>query len=563
MKKLSKRLMALTLALVLSAMCLAGCGGNSNDTPADNSTPSSAGNQQTSGDTNTPDAQPAASGEQVYKVASIAEGAADKTAYPWHNPTGIICAMYRTLLLAEPNLTDVTPDLAESYSVSDDGLVYTFVMKDGLKWSDGEDLTAEDVAFSIKTNLKVASGNAIFTNAFTKIEGAEAWRDGSADDLTGLSVDGSTVTITLSSPYGAFVPVIAQFCIMPEHAMKDIDPLEIHNSEYWGNPVTSGAFKMGEMSPGNYYTLVPNEYHTGNPWKITQIINYFVPDLLVAAQAGNTYLLNTNQPATISELGKLGFMTMYPIDILFYRYFICNMKGVDGNENPVMQDERVREAILYAIDRDTIAEQLFPGLAHVLHSGIPNDYAEYNGKVYEYNPEKAKQLLEEAGYDFNHTFRILYYYSDQDSIDFMDTIAYYLGEVGMKVETIQSQQGTTDLFQTRNYDVGYKGLSAFSIAEWYGEYDSTNANFQNIFGGDTQFDELSSAVAAESDPAKRSEILKQLQELEQENLYKLPLYTIGNNIFVNTDHVKLPDGIVFGNPWYISNIHMDQWEIIN
>lgn len=561
MKKLSKRLMALALALLMSAMCLSACGG-SNDTPssgdANNNTTST--DNQTPSDANTP--APAADGEQVYKVASVAEGAADKTAYPWHNPTGIICAMYRTLLLAEPNLTDVNPDLAESYTVSDDGLVYTFVMKDGLKWSDGEDLTAADVAFSIKTNLKVASGNAIFTNAFTKIVGAEAWRDGSADDLEGVVVDGNTVTITLSSSYGAFIPVIAQFCIMPEHAMKDIDPLEIHNSEYWSNPVTSGAFKLGEMSPGNYYTLVPNEYHTGNPWKITQIINYFVPDLLVAAQAGNTYLMNTNAPATIRELEKLDFMTMYPIDILFYRYFICNMEGVDGNENPIMQDERVREAILYAIDRETIAEQLFPGLAHVLHSGVPNDYAEYNGKVYEYNPEKAKQLLEEAGYDFNHTFRILYYYSDQDSIDFMDTIAYYLGEVGMKVETTQSQQGTTDLFQTRNYDVGYKGLSAFSIAEWYGEYDSTNANFQNIFGGDTRFDELSNAIAAESDPAKSSQILKELQELEQESLFKLPLYTIGNNIFVNTDHVKLPDGVVFGNPWYISNIHMDQWEII-
>ena len=158
--------------------------------------------------------------------------------------------------------------------------------------------------------------------------------------------------------------------------------------------------------------------------------------------------------------------------------------------------------------------------------------------------------------------RQLYYYTDQNSIDLMDTIAYYLGEVGMKVETIQSQQGTVDLFQTRNYDVGYKGLSAFSIAEWYGEYDSTNANFQNIFGGDTQFDANSAAIAAESDPAKRSEILKELQTMEQENLYKLPLYTLGNNIFVNTQHVKVPDGVTFGNPWYLHDMDLANWEII-
>lgn len=318
MKKPNKRVLSLILAFAMLAVCLAGCGGK--DSQGSSPSPdASSGSNDSPAPANPSNSTPAADGEQVFKFATVLEGAGDKTAYPWHNPTGVVCAMYRTLLLAEPNLTDVSPDLAESYNISDDGLVYTFV---------------------------------------------------------------------------------------------------------------------------------------------------------------------------------------------------------------------------------------------------PNDYAEYNGKTFDYNPEKAKQLLQEANYDFNHTFRILYYYSDQDSIDFMDTIAYYLGEVGMKVETIQTQQGTTDLFQTRNYDVGYKGLSAFSIAEWYGEYDSTNANFKNIFGGDTLFDELSNAIAAESDPAKRSEILKQLQELEQENLYKLPLYTIGNNIFINTDHVKVPDGTTFGNPWYITNIHMDQWEIV-
>ncbi len=481
MKKTRNRLLALALALIL--VCMAGCGGNNNAT--------SSGGNSNSTPTATPDPAPSAgSGEQVLKVATTlgsggsSDATGDKTKYPWHNPDGVTtAAMYRTLLLADANLTDVSPSLATEYTVSEDGLTYTFTMKEGVKWSDGEPLTAEDVAFSIKTNLKVASGNAIFTNAFTNIVGADAWRDGSASDLEGVKVDGNVVTITLSSSYGAFIPVIAQFCILPEHAMKDLDPLELHNSEYWANPVTSGAFKLGELSVGNYYTLVPNEHYEGTPWKITQIINYYVPDLLVAAQAGNTYMLNTNAPEIISELGKLDFMTMYPVDILFYRYFICNMKGVDGNENPVMQDKRVREAILYAIDRETIAEQLYPGLAHVLHSGVPNDYAEYNGTAYEYNPEKAKQLLQEANYDFNHTFRILYYYSDQNSIDFMDTIAYYLREVGMKVETVHSQQGTVDLFQTRNYDVGYKGLSAFNIAEWYGEYSSGNANFPRRIWG--------------------------------------------------------------------------------
>ena len=149
MKKMSKRLLSLALALVLSVMCLAGCGGKTDepktDTPAQTDTPAA------TPDANTPsEPAPDASGEKILKLATPIEGAADKTVYPWHNPSGpATAAMYRSLLLADANLTDVTPDLATDYSVSPDGLTYTFTIKEGVKWSDGEDLTAEDVAFSI------------------------------------------------------------------------------------------------------------------------------------------------------------------------------------------------------------------------------------------------------------------------------------------------------------------------------------------------------------------------------------------------------------------------------
>ena len=265
--------------------------------------------------------------------------------------------------------------------------------------------------------------------------------------------------------------MLAQFAIMPEHVLKDQDPLEFYNSDFWTRPVSSGLYRLDEMNVGNYYTLVPNEHCNRTAPKIQKVVVSFVNDSLIAAQSGELYYMNTNVPATIAELQKIDSMTMYPVDILFFRYFIVNMKGTDGNENPAMQDVRVRQAILHAIDRETLVESLFPGLGTVANSGVPNSYAEYNGVAYEYNPEKAKALLEEAGYDFDRTFRILYYYSDQNSIDFMEAIAYYLGEVGMKVELTQSSQGTTDLFQTRNYDVGYKGLSAFNISEWYEGFD--------------------------------------------------------------------------------------------
>lgn len=500
--------------------------------------------------------------EKVFKISSIPEGIGDKVEYHWNNVSFVGSLLWRGLFLAENDLTTLKDDLAKAdYELSEDRLTYTFEMIEGNKWSDGEPITAEDVSFSIHLNLKAAVSNGIYTTAFTKIEGVDAYRAGEAETISGITVDGNKITLKLTTPYSALPSVLAQFSIMPQHVLKDQDPLEFHNSSFWSKPVSSGMYKVDEMNVGNYYTLVPNEYYTRVTPKIKKIINYFVNDSLIATQSGNSYYLNTNSPATIAELNKLDSMTMYPVDILFFRYFICNMKGLDGHDNPAMQDVRVRQAILHAIDRETLAESLFPGLANVLHSGVPNSYPEYNGVEFEYNPEKAKQLLEEAGYDFSRPFRILYYYSDQNSIDFMEAIAYYLGEVGLQVELTQSSQGTADLFQTRQYDVGYKGLSAFNISEWYGEYSSGNANFRNIFAGDTAFDELNNEYAAAGSAEESSETLKKLQELEQSMLYKLPLFTLGNNVFINTEKVLVPEGQTFGNPWYRTDIGFENWEI--
>ena len=561
MRKRNK-VIALVLSLALAAGALAGCGGGSDATQAASEAQTEAAGEAADSSEAAGGAEVADDGVPTLKLASLAGSTSDKIDTSWKNHTLQTTLLFRTLFLADSDLKTVQPDLAESYELSDDGLVYTIKMKDGLKWSDGEDLTAEDVAFSIKANLKAAVTNGIYTTAFMYIDGAQEWKDG-AEDLRGLTVDGNTITITLTSPYATFIPVLAQFDILPEHVLGDVDPLELHNNvEYWSKPVCSGMYMVEEQNAGNYYIMVPNPYYEGQAPKIQRIINYWVTDMVTTAQAGNLDYYTTNNPDEINQFNSMAGMEKTPIDILFYRYFICNMKGVDGNDNPVMQDPKVREAILHAIDREALATSLFPDLATVVNSGVLNSDPEYNGFTYEYDPELAKQLLEEANFDFSKPLRILYYYSDQASIDFMDAVAYYLGEVGIQTEITQTTTGTIDMFQTRDYDIAYKGLSAFAVNEWYGEYQSTNNNFMNIFGGDTAFDELVNQLNQESDPAAQSEILGQLQELEQEMMYKLPLYTIGHVLYINTDHVKVPEGVEFANPWYRSDIDFANWEII-
>ena len=498
--------------------------------------------------------------EKALQLTSTASGMADKIDFPWLNMYILGGLMWRTLFFVETDMTTLGPELASGYEVSEDGLTYTIEFIGG-KWSDGEDLTINDVVFSIKALLKAAKTNGIYTSAFSKIEGANEWKDGSADDLAGLTVDGNKLIIKLTSPHNTLPNVLAQFTILPEHILKDADLLEIDNNEFWGHPVTSGMYRVDEFKAGAYYTLVPNEYYDGPTPKIKKIIVNFVADVVTAAQAGLVDMCNTNNVSVITELNKLSGMTMFPVDILFYRYFLANIEGVDGNKNPAMADIRVRQAIMHAIDRATLAESLFPGLAHISNSGVAAENPASIGTEYEYNPELARKLLEEAGWDFNYTLRILLYYKDQTSLDFMDAIVYYLGEIGVKAEYTVTANGTQDLFQTRNHDIGYKGLSAFDISEWYGEYSSSNANFKMVFNGDTAFDPYINEYAAATTQEEKDAALRKLQEVEAEKLYKLPLYTIGNNVFINTDRVQLPEGIQFGNPWYKTNIHFEDWEL--
>ena len=133
-------------------------------------------------------------------------------------------------------------------------------------------------------------------------------------------------------------------------------------------------------------------------------------------------------------------------------------------------------------------------------------------------------------------------------------------QTGIKVEATMSSDGTTDLFTTRDYDIGFKGKSAFSINEWYTEYMSSDALFSNIFGGDTDFDDAIVKLNSSFSPEENVEALKELEALEQEKVYKVPLFTVGTFAFTS-DRITLPEDIEFCNPLYMSDIDFAEWTI--
>lgn len=468
----------------------------------------------------------------------------DKIPTPWYNRTFAANLMFRSLLVADSTLTKTSPDLAEKVEISEDGLTYTITMKDGLKWSDGEALTAEDVVWSIETVKKAAQVNPNYSTAFGY--------------TTSVTADDNVVTMVLSTPYSAMMDVLAQFAILPKHCLENADPLSMESDPYWEKPVCSGMYCVDELNVGNYFTMKVNEYYEGTAPKIKKIQVSFVSDYVTAAQSGIADYVYGNDANLVNTLTAMDNYTGFQIDQLFYKYFIFNMKGVDGKENEAMQNVLVRKALMEAIDRASLAN-LYPS-ASVINGGVPNANDAYNGFEWKYDLEQAKADLAASGYDMNRTLRICYYNNDQTSVDLINTVVYYLEQLGLKVEATLSNDGTTDLFTTREYDIGFKGKSAFAMNEWYTEYLSTDGLFKNIFGGDDAFDALVADLMAATSTESRNEALKALQDKEQELVYKVPMFIVGTYVFVS-DHVKLPEGVTFCNPFYSCDLDFANWEL--
>lgn len=497
--------------------------------------------------------------EMVFNLPNKNELSTEMLGTPWKNQSIATGLMFRTLFIYEPDRENISNDLVENYIISEDGLTYEFTLKDNVVWSDGEVLDVDDVIFSIKGLLLAEQFNGIYQSAFGNIVGATDFMNNKNinNDLLGLTSDGNKLIMNLKKPTSNMVLILGQFAILPEHCFVDANIPKIHEDEYWKNPVVSGMYVINEIIPNDYIELVHNEKYIGTKPKIDTILlqaNYGIDEDKIV-----TDLYYTNDVSDILEYRSNFSMKEYEVDSDFYRYLAFN---IDKEEevDPVLSDIRFREAIACAIDKQVLVDDIYFGIGNVIESTslLPNfpTYAE-NGITY--NPEKAMELLEEMNFDFDRTIKLFYYYTDDISKAFMEALANQLAVVGIKTEII-APNGIS-LFIFDDYDICLKGLSTFDTLEWYSEYQSTNGMHINLIGGKSQFDDLIEDFSATIIEEEQLLILQELQELEFNTLYKLPLFTLKQVMYANTDKLLLPEDIEFGNAWYKYDIKFEEWEI--
>lgn len=466
---------------------------------------------------------------------------------PWKNASFLEEVIYRSLFITDSSFTTISPELAKSYSVSDDGLTYTITLKEGLKWSDGEELTVEDIVFSIEAFLLADDVNPNLSLAFRKIIGYEDYVSGKIAYLTGISTSGNNITIKLDSNYSSFMLLLTQFVPLPKHIWENVDPIDITDNHYLfgvDDIVCSGMYYPEDISRSGNLILVQNPYYEGQKSEILQIIAY--------DDSENVELdyFATNDITQMVTFRGLNNYSEFPVDVYYYRYFCYNIQNSDH-----VDDLRVRQAINHAIDIQQLFKSLYLDSGNLIYSGIVNA----TSQLYDYNPEKSKQLLEEANFDFEKPYVIGYYYNDMNSRIFLEKVASYLEEVGMTVELIHLN--SSELFDNPKYDMLLKELSAFNSEEWYNEYLTTNSYMSEIFGDECIFDSLVDDLVSTTSTNEYYSILNQLIEIEQDILYKLPLFTLNQCVYINTNRISLPADMTFGNVHYRSDMRLSSWSI--
>lgn len=401
--------------------------------------------------------------------------------------------MFEGLVGTEPGTADPAPLLAESWESSEDGMSHTFQLKEGVTFHDGTPFNAEAVCFNFDrwfnwTGLAASEAFGYYYNKLFK-----GYASNAADAVyKSCTPDGeSSVTIELNKPFAGFIPSLSlpSFSMQSPSALAEFGADEVGGSaeapqlsEYaMGHPVGTGPYQFDEWAPGEQVTLKAYPDYWGDAGQVDEIIFRTIDDPTARRQAlesGSIDGYDLVGPADTKALEDDGFtmVSRPPFTILYLAF---------NQALPELQDPKVREALSYAIDKDALITQVLPEGTKKAIEFVPEVVNGYNPDVttYEYDPEKAKELLAEAGYDESNPLALDFNYPVNVSRPYMPdpeqiftVLSTQLAEVGVEttpvseewVEYLDRTTGTSD--------------HGIHLLGWTGDYNDTD-NFVGVFFG--------------------------------------------------------------------------------
>ena len=461
---------------------------------------------------------------------------------------GYLVSSYEVWNLQYATLTDkaaddfaTIPGLAESWKGSADGLSYTYTLRKGLRWSDGEPLTADDIAYTINTSRD------------------QAWINHASvtGNLTATVDDDRTVTITSSVP-DPKLPTMDVY-IVPKHIWEKLSPDDVTTYDALDG-VGSGPFTLQEWKSGQSWTMAANPNYWGGKPKIDQVIFrvFTNPDAMVAAlRSGEIDAANEIPASAVKTLkDDADIKTLAGLQGGFSELAMNGMGGGIGDGHPALQDLDVRHAVAHAIDRAVLFDRVLVGQGRegVTLSVSPDTSWQPEIPVAEqfgYDPAKANQLLDDGGYlDTDGdgvrempgggqplNFRYEERSESEKAPAVRELVTGWLAAVGIAttVNVVDDAQ-LTEIIASGEYDLFVWGWTPFVDPDTMLSYfvcdqlttDIESVGYNDANWCDPEYDALYAQQKVELDRAKRTEIVHQMLRLFHDRSTYIVLFEDAN-----------------------------------
>ena len=454
----------------LLSLALVACGGSS-----DNS-----GSAETSAAQTQASAQSGAVEEGTLRVAYAADYQtldAQKTTADYTVPINVFDRLFE-IVPAEGGSTEIVNSLVEDYTVSEDGLTYDFTLKEGIVFSDGTPLTADDVLYTIERALTMPES--VQTDIYSSIAGAQDLMDGAATSLSGLMVtDDTHFTITLDHPYAGFLGQLATPCAV----ILSRSITEAAGDSFGQDAavtIGTGPYMVTEWNRNQSLILEANPNYWGEQPEAKRVEILIVPDVSTMSmmfQNGELDVLDGDE-LDAAVFDSTYRTPQYEDKIVSANRLSTTYMALNENVEP-LNDVRVRKAIQMAIDRQSILDTVYSGGGNLV-DGIFSQgligFTEENQGWLQYDPDGAKALLEEAGYGDGFTMEIS---SDNSAASgtllVLQIIQQNLAEVGISVEIMPYDEASW-------LDLRSSGEMPSFVATWTADYNDPDNFIYTFFG---------------------------------------------------------------------------------
>ena len=502
---MKKKLLALFLLVSLLSAVLCGCGGSSTEQAA----------EENRADTN----------EIVVGIAQDLDDSLDPHKTVKAGTIEVMFNVFEGLMKPTPD-GDLIPAVAETCKVSEDHLTYTFTLREGVKYHNGDTVAAEDVVYSIQRCAAAEETGIVQVEAFSVIQSITA-------------LDEKTVEIVIAEPSNEFLTYLTTAILPADYTEQDT------------KPVGTGPFKFVSRAAQDNVVLEKFDEYWGTPAKLDKVTLKIIENadsLMLSLQSGAIDLCSHLTSTQVAQLGDAFDVAEGTMNLVQALYLNNAVKPFD--------DIRVRQALSHAVDKQGIIDLAFDGYGSPIGTSIYPAFGKYFDEslidYYKYDVEKAKSLLAEAGYPNGFEMTITVPSNYTPHIDTAEVLVQQLAAIGVTatIQLVEWETWVSDTYAGRNFQTTVVGFDASTMTaralleRWTSDHGKNMINYNSA-----EYDELFQKAIATYDDAEQTELYQAMAADLTKNAANVYIQDLADLVAVR----KGLDGVTF-YPIYVLDL---------